>query len=233
MSYISKKNKLIFLLPPKTGSTSLQSCLVSSNILCDSIIETPNHPTIHLLLSETLKAYNIKIDELNQYKIIQVIRNPYDRFVSAVYHQNIITKKNYTVSEYLEELNKYLHLLPNNQDLYYEKFYGTILHKEINFKKNEWGGLRFWFKQEWWNDIGADINYFKLESISKNLEELSEFINIKLVDFPYIRPGSSYRNNKYEKYFNETTRVDFEKLYSSDIEKFNYEFYNPLSKKLI
>lgn len=233
MSYISKKNKLIFLLPPKTGSTSLQSCLVSSNILCDSIIETPNHPTIHLLLSETLKAYNIKIDELNQYKIIQVIRNPYDRFVSAMYHQNIIIKKNYTVSEYLEELNKYLHLLPNNQDLYYEKFYGTILHKEINFKKNEWGGLRFWFKQEWWNDIGADINYFKLESISKNLEELSEFINIKLVDFPYIRPGSSYRNNKYEKYFNETTRVDFEKLYSSDIEKFNYEFYNPLSKKLI
>jgi hypothetical protein len=207
--------------------------LVSSNILCDSIIETPNHPTIHLLLSETLKAYNIKIDELNQYKIIQVTRNPYDRFVSAVYHQNIITKKNYTVSEYLEELDKYLNLLPNNQDLYYEKFYGTILHKENNFKKNEWGGLRFWFKQEWWNDIGADVNYFKLESITKNLEELSEFINIKLVDFPYIRPGSSNRNHKYEKYFNETTRINFEKLYNSDVEKFNYEFYNPLPKKLI
>jgi hypothetical protein len=233
MSYISKKNKLIFLLPPKTGSTSLQSCLVSSNILCDSIIEKPNHPTIHLLLSETLKAYNIKIDELNQYKIIQVTRNPYDRFVSAVYHQNIITKKNYTVSEYLEELNKYLNLLPNNEDLYYEKFYGTILHKENNFKNNHWGGLRFWFKQEWWNDIGADVNYFKLESITKNLEELSEFINIKLVNFPYIRPGDSNRNNKYEKYFDETTQINFEKLYNSDIEKFNYEFYNPLSKNLI
>lgn len=233
MSYISKKNKLIFLLPPKTGSTSLKSCLVSSNILCDSIIETPNHPTIHLLLSETLKAYNIKIDELNQYKIIQVIRNPYDRFISAMYHQNIITKKNHTVSEYLEELNKYLHLLPNNQDLYYEKFYGTILHKENNFKNNQWGGLRFWFKQEWWNDISADVNYFKLESISENLEELSEFINIKLSNFPHIRREDFIRNNKYEKYFNETTRVDFEKLYNSDVKKFNYEFYNPSLKNLI
>ena len=233
MSYISKKNKLIFLLPPKTGSTSLKSCLVSSNILCDSIIETPNHPTIHLLLSETLKAYNIKIDELNQYKIIQVIRNPYDRFISAMYHQNIITKKNHTVSEYFEELNKYLHLLPNNQDLYYEKFYGTILHKENNFKNNQWGGLRFWFKQEWWNDISADVNYFKLESISENLEELSEFINIKLSNFPHIRREDFIRNNKYEKYFNETTRVDFEKLYNSDVKKFNYEFYNPSLKNLI
>jgi hypothetical protein len=233
MSYISKKNKLIFLLPPKTASTSLKWCLTSSKILCDSIIETPNHPTIHLFLSETLKAYNINTDELNEYKIIQITRNPYDRFVSAVYHQNIITKKNYTVLEYLEELNKYSHLIPNNQDLFYEKFYGTILHKENNFKKNEWGGLRFWFKQEWWNDIGADVNYFKLESITKNLEELSEFINIKLVDFPYIRPGRSNRNHKYEKYFNETTRINFEKLYNSDIQKFNYEFYNPLSKKLI
>ena len=191
---------------------------------------------INKLLSETLKAYDIKIDELNQYKIIQITRNPYDRFVSAIYHQNTVMKKNYTLLEYLEELNKYFNLLPNNDYHPYEKFYGTILHRENNLKNNEtphWGGLRFWFKQEWWNDIGADVNYFKLESIIKNLEELSEFINIKLVDFPYIRPGYSYRNNKYEKYFNETTRVDFEKLYSSDIEKFNYEFYNPLSKNLI
>jgi hypothetical protein len=233
MSYISKKNKLIFLLPPKTGSTSLKWCLTSSKILCDSIIETPNHPTIHLLLSETLKAYNINIDELSQYKIIQITRNPYNRFVSAVYHQNIITKTPYTLSEYLEKLNKYLYLIPNNQDLFYKNFYGTILHKENNFKKNEWGGLRFWFKQEWWNDIGADINYFKLESITENLEELSEFINIKLSNFSYIRPGDSDRNNKYEKYFDEDTRINFEKLYSSDIEKFNYKFYNPLSKKLI
>ncbi len=233
MSYVSKKNKLIFLLPPKVASTSLQSCLVSSNILCDSIIETPNHPTIHLLLSETLKAYNIKIDELNQYKIIQVTRNPYDRFVSAVYHQNIITKKNYTVSKYLEELNKYLNLLPDNQDLFYEKFYTITSHKENNFKKNEWGGLRFWFKQEWWNDIGADVKYFKLESITKNLEELSEFMNIKLVNLPHVRPGNSNRNNKYEKYFDETNRMNFENLYISDVEKFNYEFYNPVSKILI
>lgn len=233
MSYVSKKNKLIFLLPPKTGSTSLKWCLISSKISFDPVINIPNHPTIHLLLSEILKAYNIKKDELNQYKIIQITRNPYDRFISAVYHQNIIIKNNHTVSEYLEKLNKYLYMLPDNQDLFYEKFYTIASHKENNFKNNEWGGLRFWFKQEWWNDIGANVNYFKLESITENLGELSEFINIKLRDFPHARPANSNRNNKYEKYFNETTIIDFKKLYDSDVKKFNYEFYNPLPKNLI
>lgn len=233
MSYVSKKNKLIFLLPPKTGSTSLKWCLISSKIPFDNVINIPNHPTIHLLLSEILKVHNIKKDELNQYKIIQITRNPYDRFVSAVYHQNIIIKENHTLSEYLEKLNKYLYLLPNNQDLFYEKFYTIKSHKENNFKNNEWGGLRFWFKQEWWNDIGADVNYFKLESITENLAELSEFINIKLREFPHARPAGSNRNIKYEKYFNENTLIDFEKLYNSDVKKFNYEFYNPPSKILI
>ncbi len=233
MSFISKKHKLIFLSPPKTGSTSLKWCLMSSKISVDPVINIQNHPTKHLLLSEILKAYDIKLEELNQYKIIQIIRNPFDRFVSAVYHQNIIIKKNYTVSEYLEKLNKYFYTLPNNQDLFYEKFYEIPSHKENNFKNNEWGGLRFWFKQEWWNDVGADINYFKLESIKENLGELSEFINIKLSDFQHARPGESNRNNKYQKYFDETTRIHFENLYISDVKKFNYEFYNPSSKMLI
>lgn len=233
MSFISKKHKLIFLSPPKTGSTSLSWCLISSKILVDSVINIQNHPTKHLLLSETLKAYDIKITELNQYKIIQITRNPYDRFVSAVYHQNINFKKNYTVSEYLEKLNKYFYLLPNNEDLFYEKFYEMSPHKvrELNYKER--ANSLFWFKQEWWNDVGVDVNYFKLESIKENLGELSEFINIKLPDFPHARPEESNRNNKYEKYFDETTRVDFEKLYISDLKKFNYEFYNPLPKTLI
>jgi hypothetical protein len=251
--HVSKKHKLIFLLPPKTGSTSLSDCLHKLKIQFDSIMDTWNysnyiHPTImsktehnpfidttrHLLLSEILKAYDIKIEELDKYKIVQIIRNPYDRFVSAVYHQNIILNKNYTVSEYLEKLNKSLYLLPNNQKLFYEKFYETPPDEDNNFLNHRWGGcMRHWFKQEWWNDIGANVNYFKLESITENLEELSEFIDIKLSNFPHLRPGNSNRNNKYEKYFDETARINFEKLYISDIEKFNYEFYNPLSKNLI
>jgi len=253
MSYVSKKHKLIFLLPQKTGSTSLSDCLQRSKIQFDSFINTLNykgynHPTMmckvergsfndttkHLLLSEILKVYDIKMDELNQYKIIQITRNPYDKFISAVYHQNIIINKNYTVSKYLEELSKYLYLLPNNEKLFYEKFYETSLLKETNLLYHPWGArIRYWFKQEWWNDIGANINYFKLESITENLGELSEFINIKLPDFPHFRPIQSNRNNKYKNYFDETTRVDFEKLYISDVKKFNYEFYNPLSKTLI
>jgi len=253
MSYVSKKHKLIFLLPQKTGTTSLCDCLERSKIQFDSYIDKLNyrgynHPTMmckvergsfvdttkHLLLSEILKAHDIKMDEVNQYKIIQITRNPYDKFISAVYHQNIIIEKNYTVSKYLEELNKYLYLLPNNEILFYEKFYKTSLLKETNLLNHRWGArIRYWFKQEWWNDIGANVNYFKLESITENLQELSEFIGIKLSYFPHFRPLQSNRNNKYEKYFDETIRVDFEKLYISDVEKFNYEFYNPLPKTLI
>lgn len=233
MSFISKKYKFIFLSPPKTGSTSLKWCLKASKILVDPVINIPNHLKQHLLLSEILKTYDIKMDELNQYKIIQIVRNPYDRFVSAVYQHNIMTKKNYTISEYLEKLNKYFYLLPNNEDLFYEKFYEIPLHKVNELKYTERSYSLLWFKQEWWNDVGADVNYFRLESVRENLAKLSEFLNIKLSDFQHVRPFESNRNNKYEKYFDETTRIHFENLYISDVKKFNYEFYNPSSKMLI
>ena len=69
--------------------------------------------------------------------------------------------------------------------------------------------------------------------IIKKLLNLSDFELRERVSQDIYSKDLEKFNEDYEKYFDETARTNFEKLYISDIEKFNYEFYNPLSKKLI
>ena len=83
---ISKKDKLIFLMPPKTASKSLKECLLDCSLEFETFDNT-EVDTEHLYLSELVKYFDI--ENLLQYKIIQVVRNPYDRFYSSYISSNI------------------------------------------------------------------------------------------------------------------------------------------------
>lgn len=221
---VSKINKLIFLLPPKTGSTSIARCLKVSMLPLSDIVNYNQYPTVHLTLNEIIDLYSINFDELNEYKIIQIVRNPYDRFISSITHQNKLLSTNYDVMHYLQKLKQYLYLLPNDFDMFYEKFYGTIKYKQNVFQQNNWGGLRFWFKQEWWSNSFKNIHYLKLENISNDLDILSNCIGFKLNKLPHIRPANGERDLDYRSYFNNESKKIFDDLYESDLKLFNYEF---------
>jgi len=221
---VSLDSKFIFLLPPKTGSTSFTQCLKNSEIRFSKPQKNPEYPEYHLTLSELLDLYNIKIEELSDYKIIQIIRNPYDRFISSYFHQIEIHNKYNSIDELLNNLLIYKSLLPNKLNQFYMKFYGTIQYKFHSFSNKNWGGARFWFEQNWWNDVDANVTYFKLEEISKDISQLSNFINFKLNQLDNLKPNLSKREIDYKIYYNSEIFEKVKKLYVNDVKLFDYEF---------
>jgi len=219
---IIEKEKIILLLPPKTASNSLRKLFQDSGFHFRPPLRKVDYPVYHLTLSEISYVYNIPIDQLTNYKIIQIVRNPYDRFISAWFHQMDILKTEINLNDLIKKLNQYIHLLPSQSDSFYENFYGSIKHKEKSFARGNWGGLRFYFNQTFWNDLNAKIYYFKLEELTKDISPLSKLINFQLTDLPKIKVNSSTRSN-FELYLNENQKKQIQKLFTDDFKKLNYE----------
>jgi hypothetical protein len=131
---VSKTQKIIFLLPPKTASNSLHFSLNDNGFLEDSQNDTYLVPKLHLKLDEIMVAYDI--ESLDGYKVIQISRNPYDRMISGYYHQirifnrpdfeSITSISGYTFDQFLLHLNSTI-----NSENFIEDFYGNSSH--INY----------------------------------------------------------------------------------------------------
>lgn len=219
---IIEKEKLILLLPPKTASNSLRKLLIDSGFRFRPPLRKVDYPIYHLTLSEICYVYNIPMDQLSNYKIIQIVRNPYDRFISAWFHQMDILNKEMSLDNLIDKLNQNIHLLPVETDSFYENFYGSIKHKEKSFAIGNWGGLRFYFSQTYWNDLNAKVYYFKLEELTKDISPLSKLINFQLTNLPKIKVNSSTRTN-FENYLNENQKKQIQRLFSDDFKILNYE----------
>lgn len=222
---VSKKNKIILITPPKTGTHSITKYLLEAGIESDNPTIFPNYPIYHLTLSEICKVYNISVESLIEYKIIQCVRNPYDRMVSAWMHQNSILNDNMSFSDLLVKVNENKNLLPNNTDEFYKSFYGSIEYKRKSFRKGNWGGMRFYFEQNWFNDANSNIKYFKLEEVSKSTKDLSEFLKIDTREFPYINKNIDRKQElNYRYVYTDIDKGLVNSMYMNDIKMFNYEF---------
>ena len=126
---VDKQKKLIALLPPKTASNSFQNYLFSLGYKWSTPSIKLNHPEIHLTLKEYCLKYNINHSHLNEYQIIQIVRNPLDRFISSFHHQQILLKCKLNIEFLLDKLEECIYLLPEN----YKEFYKIFYDKELNW----------------------------------------------------------------------------------------------------
>lgn len=220
---ISTKSKIIMLLPPKTATHSVQNCLYTAGVVYGTPVRHPNHPVYHLTLSEITYVFGLSKDELSEYKILQVTRNPFDRLVSAWVHQKEIVKKELSLGELIARLEEYKGLLPDHADDFYVSFYGSIAHKHESFRHRHWGGLRFWMDQVSWKDVEAPVRYFKLEDLTTSTAELSEFLGMKLPDLPKIKVNSVARSADFRGYYDDTLKDRAYQLYRNDFRNLGYE----------
>jgi hypothetical protein len=222
---VSKTQKIIFLYPPKTASNSLRYTLNENGFIEDSQNNTYLTPKLHLKLDEIMVAYDI--ESLDGYKVIQVTRNPYDRMISAYYHQirifnrpdfeSSVSISEHTFDQFLIHLN-----LTINSENFIDDFYGNSSH--INYvieNKKSWGGIRFYNTQSSWKNIDCDFYHFKLEDLTKDIKPLCDLINLPLS--PLYQINTNPEKVDYEIHKTPQNKLIIQNLFSEDFNTFGYK----------
>lgn len=214
--------KFIFLLPSKTGSSSLRSLFFSFDFKKRPDFRRLNFPHYHLTISEIAYVYGLDSGNLKRYKKIQIVRNPISRFVSAWKHQERILGDKIQIDDLLEKLLRFKSLLPHQWEEFYLKFYEDPQHKEKSFEKGNWGGLRFYMDQVDWNDLNLDVHYFKLEDLSNDITPLADLLQLPLQPLPMVNIGKyNFEGNSS---LTSTQKELIFKLFEKDFKKFDYGF---------
>lgn len=214
-------DKLAVLFSSKTGSSSLRSLFLGQKFVCRPEFRKLSYPHYHLFLSELAFVHGLDEKSLSRYKIVQVTRNPINRFISSWKHQERILNQKIVVDELIDKLLLYKELLPNNWREFYLKFYENPRHMDNSFQNGNWGGLRFYVDQVDWNDLSLKVHYFRLEDLSRDVTPLSEFLNMELPPLPKKNIG-----NYIETVTNLLTYPQKEKifqLFERDFKAFDYE----------
>lgn len=221
---ISKKAKLIFLMPPKTASNSIKECLLDSSIDFEDFDSSFKSPKIHLYLSELVEVF--EIDDLDKYKIIQVVRNPTTRFVSSYFHQlNIIPKnaQNIKISGMsFVEFTEHFHKSLLSEGHFIDNFYGNsrFIKNAIRNGKS-WGGSRTYLNQLQWNDLkDIDVHYIKLEELTEDITILSKEIGVYLPELE--KKNTNKLEVDYNKVLTKETQAIIDEVYYSDFLKLKY-----------
>ena len=217
---ISKTHNLIVLMPPKTASNSIRTSLENQGVIFHKDNQTL--PQIHLKLSEIIDRYNI--NKLDDYKIIQIVRDPYLRFISSYFFQKKITPNNNEVifrNYDLEEFSTHL-LNSKKTNNFLESFYGDTSFVNHQIKNGiSWGGSRFYDTQTSWNDLGEQINYFKLEEISNNTNKIKELTNLPIVGLTHL--NSQNLSIDYNELITPKIKDIVIELFEEDFTTFGYE----------
>jgi len=223
---VSFKHKLIFLTPPRCSTYSLKDLLNKGNIKMDEPLRPISIPFYHATLSEIIYAYNINLKDLKDYKIIQITRNPIDRFISSYFYQLLNFKFNHNFEDFISKVERFKYLLPENPNEFFLNFYQNEEYKWYQYSVNQHGGVRFYYNQTWWNNISSKIkvNYFKLEDITKDITPLLDCLDLDLpLTYNQINSYSSSNPNFIEV----KNSIHFYKnriynLFKKDFKKLNY-----------
>jgi hypothetical protein len=219
---IDKEKKLIVLMPPKTASNSLKETMEKNGIRFTFPIKKISTPLIHLKLNEIIEFF--EVGDLSEYKILQVTRDPYTRFVSSYFH---LMRINHNV-----ELIKFFNYdFPTFTNHFYESiksenfiknFYGSSSYVDhcIN-NRISWGGSRLFDTQKSWGLTEFNVSYFKLEEISKEISSVNNFLSTKISSLSNI--NKSNLDLKYSSMLTPKIKDIILEVFEEDFEFFNYE----------
>ena len=179
----SLRSDIIFIHIPKSGGTSIGTWLGGLTL--------GGHP---------------RIEDFLPYKTNQVtftvVRNPWDRVVSA-YHYLFYTKKETIFQSYIDKG------IPS-----FEKFIknlGTVTTEKVWFN-----GLN---SQCDWIRSGVDI-ILRFENLEEDFKQIQKITN----DFRPLPHLNKSEHRQYREYFTDETREIVEQAFKEDIDRFGYEF---------
>lgn len=196
-----KYNYMLFRIPKNANSTLIGRGLDKFKYI-DSLAKsyTTNNELI------TQDQYDILLEEKKEYKKYfkyAIVRNPYDRVVSC--WKNKTTKKHaehYKNSVFTKAtgvtFKKFVHMLD-------EGYFNNDRHllQQVNFIIN-------------------DIDYIgKMENLQKDFDNVCNRVGMNSFTLPH---RNATKHKQYREYYDKETREIIQKIYSRDIDFFDYEF---------
>lgn len=216
---VSRNNGIIVLTPPKTASNSLYKCLEDSGVVFDLLPHRKADIKQHQTLGELCKTFDVLDVNIVDFKIIQIVRNPLDRLVSAFLHHNRMVEAPIEFDTLIEDLVELKPLLPNNIDEFYDHMYEP--HWVLKMEgKPHWGGIRLWYEQNWYNNKFANVKTFKLEDLQKDVQPLAKYLNLDIKEFP---TENIHNTKDYLSYYTDEQIKIVKELYKTDFKLFDYE----------
>jgi chondroitin 4-sulfotransferase 11 len=199
---ISDKYKCIFIHIPIVAGTGIKEAL-----------ELPGRG--HLPWQYYYVVYP---EQWDLYIKFTVVRNPWDRVVSAYHYAKM--DKNY----WYDNLNR-ITPHPDYELLSKRTFAGycEILKNRRNMLKHEsWQPQYLWVaKTENGNNLLMVDFVLRYENLEDDFAVLCERLGVSNIDLPYINKSN---HGHYRQYFTQETKEIIEELYSADIRLFKYEF---------
>ena len=203
--YINKNKKFAFIHIPKTAGSSIHIFFKDYFKIKDRSDPIPekHHKTIKKIYSENEKIKNL-------FKFA-VVRNPYDRFVSAFndFYQNRNT-------------NRSNHPIKIKDGTTFEDFC-------FSFVESEWSGdIHFKAAYEFVT-VDGEIAVDKIIKFENLVQDFSEVCDILKIDkHLFINQGCKHRqtnrkHNSFKEYYNKETKKIIYSFYQKDFELFNYE----------
>ncbi len=214
--YKTKDINLLFIHIPKTGGTSVDKYLLQKyNIKWNNLslhtvgsdLKFNNHVLQHVSYQNIIDNNNLFNIDFNNLKIITITRNPYHRFVSALFYNNII-KKN-TPEKDIDQYIKYLleYQLKNaNDDNYNDKaIYDNHFIPQYKYLCHD-------------NKLCNNLIILQTENLNNMMH------NIGYRDFnSYENINQHTSQQEYFKYITNNTLEVINKFYKRDFELFNYK----------
>ena len=219
---IDKDKKVIVLMPPKTASNSLKETLEKNGFQFTNPLKKISTPLIHLRLNEIIEIF--EVHDLSEYRILQVTRDPYTRFVSSYFHLMRINHNLELIKFYNYDFPTFTHHFYNSikSENFIENFYGSTSFVDhcISNRKN-WGGSRLFDTQKSWGESEFNISYFKLENISKEISAVNNFLSTKIYSLSNI--NKSNLDYKYSSMLTPKIKDIILEVFEEDFNFFNYE----------
>ena len=210
-----EEEKIIFLHMPKTGGTSIESCL-KKEFKKNTVYKR------HNTLSQIF--FNLKDRDLNKYIIFTVLRNPFDRIVSTYNHSktNKYIDHNMIFSEYIGYIIKYF------SNDFEENEYNSNTYMRFNGKtvidKRHIETLKYWI------DIPNILNFnnLKIKLKSNCLILTNEKVTIYLLRFKYLNSDFNIfkKNINVHSKLPHINKNHIPKKYKAKVSDFNKINYN-------
>jgi hypothetical protein len=217
---ISHKRKFLFLSLPRAASLTIRKTLDPySDVKSKKIADTDSTFPFwhHTKAIEAKKIFERRGWKWKKYKKFCLIRNPYDRVVSAYKKR---WQKDYGLNitgNYIEDIKSALHdilLGPPNFEEFVQKndpSRGYAISIE-NFAFDKMG-----------NKLVDDILMFeKLPSIL--VDYVNKEIGLDIEEEEIGHYHESRRNKSYEEWYNDRTKMILKRQYKMEFEKFDYQF---------